>query len=251
MVIREACPHGGSLRSKKNGHTRPGKQHHPCKACERQFVATAADRGLGNEPRPLMAHLLRERLSRRGICRAMGVRLPWLLPLMVERVAVCPADLQVRIPRHATDVVLRRRAAEAAELWSVVQHKATRQWIGIAMDAPTRQVMACHGGDRSRESAMEWWAKMPRVYQEEALFHPDHYDAYTGVMPAERHTAIMQQARTTHPIERFNNTLSQHVSRLVRETRSCSTRLANHIGAMKYFMCHDNLTRAATAALPV
>jgi hypothetical protein len=49
--------------------------------------------------------------------------------------------------------------------------------------------------------------------------------------------------------ERFNNTLRQRVSRLVRETLSFSKTLANHIGAIKYFICHDNLTRRG--ALPV
>jgi hypothetical protein len=36
------------------------------------------------------------------------------------------------------------------------------------------------------------------------------------------------------------------VSRLVRETLSFSKKLANHIGAIKFFICHYNLTRAAT-----
>jgi len=38
-------------------------------------------------------------------------------------------------------------------------------------------------------------------------------------------------------IERFNNTLRQRVSRLVRDTLSFSKKLANHIGAIKYFIC--------------
>jgi len=71
------------------------------------------------------------------------------------------------------------------------------------------------------------------------------------VIPAERHKAITKQARKTNHIERFNNTLRQRVSRLVRETLSFSKKLANHIGAIKYFICHYNLTRATAAALPV
>jgi IS1 family transposase len=52
-------------------------------------------------------------------------------------------------------------------------------------------------------------------------------------------------ARRTNHVERFNNTLRQRVSRLVRETLSFSKKLANHIGAIKYFICHYSLTRAA------
>jgi hypothetical protein len=59
----------------------------------------------------------------------------------------------------------------------------------------------------------------------------------------EGHTLCCQSSRGRHA--RFNNTMRQRVSRLVRETLSFSKKLANHIGAIKYFICHDNLTRAA------
>ena len=87
------------------------------------------------------------------------------------------------------------------------------------------------------------------VYREQATFHTDQYDVYKGVIPAEQHRAITKKARKTNHIERFNNTLRQRVSRLVRETLSFSKTLANHIGAIKYFICHYNLTRRG--ALPV
>lgn len=60
---------------------------------------------------------------------------------------------------------------------------------------------------------------------------------------------ITKQARKTNHIERFNTTLRQRVSRLVRETLSFSTKLVHHIGAINYFICSYNLTRAATAAV--
>jgi insertion element IS1 protein InsB len=67
---------------------------------------------------------------------------------------------------------------------------------------------------------------------------------YHGVIPAVQHRAIHKLARRTNHIERFNNTLRQRVSRLVREALSFSKKLANHIGAIKLFICHYNLTRA-------
>jgi insertion element IS1 protein InsB len=60
---------------------------------------------------------------------------------------------------------------------------------------------------------------------------------YDGVIPAAQHKAITKLARKTNHVERFNNTLRQRVSRLVRETLSFSKKLANHIGAIKYFIC--------------
>jgi insertion element IS1 protein InsB len=134
-------------------------------------------------------------------------------------------------------------------MWSFVGKRANKPWIWIAMDARTRQVIAFHVGDRSRESARRLWAKIPWVYRAQATFHTDQYDAYRGVIPAARHKAITRHARKTNHLERFNNTLRQRVARLVRETLSFSKKLAHHIGAIKYFICHDNLTRAS--ALPV
>lgn len=147
--------------------------------------------------------------------------------------------------------MLRRLEAEADEMWSFVEKKANKQWIWIAMDVKTRQVIAFHVGDRSRDSANTLWANIPLIYREQATFYTDQYDAYTGVIPAEQHKAITKKARKTNHIERFNNTLRQRVSRLVRETLSFSKKLAHHIGAIKYFMCHYNLAKGAAAALPV
>jgi insertion element IS1 protein InsB len=75
MVVRDICPACGSNRYKKNGHTRHGKQNHRCTACQRQFMATAEDHRITDEQRTLIEHLLRERISLRGICRAVGVSL--------------------------------------------------------------------------------------------------------------------------------------------------------------------------------
>ena len=79
MIVRDACPECGSNQYKKNGHTRHAKQNHQCKACGRQFVATAENLVIAHEQRKLIEHLLCERISLRGICRAVGVSLTWLL----------------------------------------------------------------------------------------------------------------------------------------------------------------------------
>ncbi len=248
MLIRETCPACGSSRYKKNGHTRHGKQNHQCKACERQLSATADDRLIADEQRKRIEQLLCERISLRGICRAVGVSLTWLLHCMVECFTACPEDPHVQPPAQPTAVVMSRLEAEADEMWSFVQKKANKPWIWIAMDATTRQIIAFHVGDRRGESGKALWANIPMVYREQATFHTDQYEVYRGVIPAEQHRAITKKARKTNHIERFNNTLRQRVSRLVRDTLSFSKKLVNHIGAIKYFICHYNLTKAA---LPV
>jgi insertion element IS1 protein InsB len=137
-----------------------------------------------------------------------------------------------------------RLEVEADEMASVVQKKANQQWIWLAMDAKSRQVIAFHMGDRSRRSAQRLWAKSPQAYRQHTTFSTAQYVVYAGVMPAAQHRAIRKLARKTKHIERCNNTLRQRVSRLVREALSFSKKLANHIGAIKLCICHYNLTRA-------
>lgn len=124
---------------------------------------------IADEQRTLIEHLQRERLSRRGICRAVGVSLTCVLHFMVERGAACPDHLHPLLPVSPTDVVIRQLEAEADEMWSFMQKKANTQWIWITMDAKTRQIIAFYIGDRHRESAKPLWAKIPLVYREQPL----------------------------------------------------------------------------------
>src|SRR5262249_24691449 len=175
MVVRDTCPACGSHRYKKNGHTRHGKQNHQCKACGRQFAAAAVDRTIAQEQRRRIAQLLGERLSLRGICRTMSVSLTWLLHFMVECFTACSDHPHAQLPAQPTTVLLARLEAEADEMWSFVQKKANKQWIWIAMEATTRQIIAFHVGDLSPESGQELWANIPPVYREQATFHTDQY----------------------------------------------------------------------------
>ncbi len=249
MVVRDACPGCGSPQFKNNGPIHSGKQNHQCQACGRQFVASAEDHIVSDEERTAIEHLLRERISLRGICRAVGVSLTWLLRCMAERLSAGPDHLYAQLPVGPTAVVIQRLEAEADEMWSCVGKQANQQWIWMAMDAKTRQVMAFHMGDRSRERGAQLWAKIPEVDQHQATFCTALYEVYKGVIPPSQHKAITKHARKTDHVERFNNTLRQRIARLVRDTRSFSKKLANHGGAIKFFICHYNLVKAT--ALPV
>jgi IS1 family transposase len=204
---------------------------------------------IGADQRAMVERLLCEKISLHGICRAVGVSLRWLMDFIVARFAALPDHLHVRPVAAPRDVLIGRLEVEADEMWSFVKQKANKQWVWIAMDKQTHQIIAFHVGDRSHESAKPLWTNLPAVYREQATFYTDQYAVYTGIIPAAQHKAITKHARKTNHIERFNNTMRQRVSRLVRDTLAFSKKLANHIGAIKYFICHYNLTRAA--ALPV
>ena len=105
--------------------------------------------------------------------------------------------------------------------------------------------MAFHVGDHHGQSAKALGEKRPTRDREHAMFSTDQYAVHPRIIPAAQHHAISKLTRQTNPGERFNCTLRQRVSRLVRATLSFSKKLANHIGAIKYFICDYNLTHRA------
>jgi insertion element IS1 protein InsB len=205
----------------------------------------AINRVISEEHRTLVERLLCEKISLHGICRTIGVSIRWLMDFMVACFAAVPEHLHVQPVASSGAVLLGCLEVEADELWSFVQKKTNPRWVWLAMDKQTRQILAFHIGDRSRDSAKQLWAKIPTRYRERATFYTDQYAAYIGVIPAAQHKAVTKHACQTNYIERFNNTLRQRVSRLVRSTLAFSKNVENHIGAIRYFICHYNLTRAA------
>ena len=235
-----SCPACGLSQIKRNGHTHYGKQNYRCQNCGRQFVEDSQHIEVAE--REMIQRLLLERLSLAGICRVMNVSLRWLLTFIEQLYEALPADLNVRWPTYPDGPIeLCCLEAEADEMWSFVQSKDNKQWVWLALDVSTRQVLACQIGDRSRESARKLWEQLPAEYRARATFRTDAWDAYQEVIPSAQHEVCAKGSGKPNLIERFNCTLRQRVARLVRETLSFSKSLANNIGAIKYFICHYNL----------
>jgi len=237
------CPACGSTHIKKNGHIHNGKQNHRCKECGRQFVLDPANKRITADEKEKIKRLLAERISLRGICRVMEVSLQWLLSFIVKLYAELPDDLNFQSGEEIDEIILYSLEAEVDEMWSFVGDKDNKQWIWIAMDVKTRQIIAFYVGDRGRESAKELWKLIPEEYRQKAIFYTDKWEAYKGVIPEKQHRAVNKQSGKTNHIERFNCTMRQRVSRLVRKALSFSKKLANHIGAIKYFICFYNLEK--------
>ena len=84
MIIRDVGPRCKSPKYKKNGHIHNDKQNHHCHDCGCQFVQCCQQYLITDDKRGLIERLLLERLSLRGICRAVGVILKWLLGFLVQ-----------------------------------------------------------------------------------------------------------------------------------------------------------------------
>lgn len=97
------------------------------------------------------------------------------------------------------------------------------------------------------------WARamrqsLPAVYRCCAVCYSDYWSAYALVIPSEQHEAVGKASGQTNHIERFNGTLRQRCSRLVRKTLSFSKKEANHVGAIWYFVHHYNRELACQIA---
>lgn len=222
----------------KNGHTHYRKQNYLCLNCSRQFVLDS--QRIDEETRDLIKRLLLERLSLRGICRVLDISLEWLLQFIAQLYDQLPDHLFATATNLQRGIQLLRLEAEADEMWSFVGKKSNKQWVWLAFDPHSKQVLAFFVGDRSRESARQLWKRMPAEYRQRATFYTDDWEAYKGVIPDYQHEVCAKGSGHTNGVERFNCTLRQRASRLVRDALSFSKKVENHIGAIKYFICHYN-----------
>jgi insertion element IS1 protein InsB len=234
MTPEMTCPTCGSHDISKNGTTRRGKQNYKCRDCNRQFVEDPQWKPRDKDTLSLIDLLLLEKIALAGIARATGVSDSWLQDYVNAYYATVPQAVNV-IPKARGKL-----RVQMDELWSFVDNKGNKRWVWLALDADTREVIGCHIGDRSRESARALWQSLPAVYRQCAIVYTDGWEAYETVIPSKRHHAVGKDSGLTSYIERFNNTLRQRVSRLVRKTLSFSKKLENHVGAIWNFIHEYN-----------
>jgi len=128
--------------------------------------------------------------------------------------------------------------------------KAINSRVWLAIDVETREIVGCYIGDRSGESAQKLWQSLPAVYRQCAVIYTDFHSSYSVILPSKRHRAVGKETGKTNYIERFNCTLRQRVSRLVRKTLSFSKKLENHIGAIWNFIHHYNASLPTRLSFP-
>ena len=102
-------------------------------------------------------------------------------------------------------------------MWSFVGNKGQKYWIWFALGVDTHGIVEVHIGDRSEMGARQLWALLTPVYRQCAVAYTDFWQAYGVVFPSKRHHAVGKETGKTSYIERFNCTLRQRVSRLVRK----------------------------------
>lgn len=236
------CPTCQSDDIMKNGTTRRGKQNYRCRDCGRQFVENPQWQPKTPDSHAMIDRLLLEKIPLAGIARVMQISESWLQRYVNAFYQQVPQQVEV------TPKAPQRLTVQMDELWSFVDDKGQEQWVWLAIDVQTREIVGCHIGDRSGASAQALWASLPAVYRQCAVCYTDFWSAYPVALPRKRHRAVGKETGKTIYIERFNNTLRQRASRLVRKTLSFSRKLANHIGAIWNFIHHYNESLRAKLA---
>jgi insertion element IS1 protein InsB len=90
------------------------------------------------------------------------------------------------------------------------------------------------------------WNSLPPEFREQGKAYTDFWESYQDVFPADQLQQGGKETGNTNHIERFNNTMRQRISRLVRKTLSFSKKLENHIGAIWNFIHHYNASLTNT-----
>jgi IS1 family transposase len=194
-------------------------------------------RRISDDTKAMIERMLLEKIPLVGIARSLQISESWLQQYVNGYYATVPQQVQVE-PKTR-----RRLTVQLDELWSFVDDKGNEQWVWLAIDVETREIVGCYIGDRSGEAAKALWQSLPAVYRQCAVCYTDFWVSYPVALPSKRHRALGKESGLTSYIERFNNTLRQRVSRLVRKTLSFSKDLNNHIRAIWNFIHHYNEQR--------
>jgi len=135
-------------------------------------------------------------------------------------------------PALAGDIV------EYDEIWSFVVSKAQRVWIWIALCRRTKQVVAYHLGDRTKESFKIFYNKIPIDYAN-CLSTSDGLDVYR-ILKIYGHSMGKKKEGRTSKVEAFNNVLRQRLARLIRRTCAFSKSLEMHEIVIRWFIQQYN-----------
>ncbi|WP_319423053.1 IS1 family transposase [Pleurocapsa sp. FMAR1] len=228
-----SCPSCNSEQIVKNGHIHNGKQNYKCRDCGRQYVENPQNKMIDQPTKNLIDKLLLEKIPLAGIARVTEVSEPWLQSYVNAKYESVSQQVKVKNKRKG------KLTIQCDEMWSFVGNKANKQWIWLALAAKTKEIVGVHIGDRRRHGARKLWQSLPSVYRQCAVCYSDFWEAYEQVIPSKRHQAVGKERKTNY-IERFNCTMRQRVSRLVRKTLSFSKKIENQIGAIWYFVHHYN-----------
>ncbi len=203
------CPTCNSEKIIKNGSIHNGKQKYACKDCNRQFILEPTN-CISEEKKTLIDKLLLEKIPLAGIARVVEVSEYWLQNYVNDKYDSVPKVINVTSKKKG------KLTIQCDEMWSFVTCKNNKQWIWLAIDIDTKEIVGIYIGNRDIKGAEGLWDSLPPVYRQCAVSFTDFWKAYDAIFPNKRHKSVGKKTGLTNRIERFNCTMRQRISRLVR-----------------------------------
>ena len=84
-----------------------------------------------------------------------------------------------------------------------------KEWIWLAIDMETREIVGLYVGSRDKKGANGLWASLPSVYRQCAVYYTDFWESYKTIFPSKRYYAVGKETGKTNCIERFNCTMGR------------------------------------------
>ena len=222
----------------RNGTNKCGNPQYHCKDCGAYRVLEPKHK-YTEDKRGTILRSYKERSSLRGLERIFYVSRQTVSNWIKEISQELPDIKDTLLPSQKNDIL------ELDEMWSFVRKKKRKRWLWTAICRRTRQIVAFVIGDRSEKTCRRLYNRIPKNYKHCRTFS-DFWETYQNVFPKKTHQSVGKETGQTSHMERWYNTLRQHVGRFVRKTLSFSKSDFYHYSVTNWYVVDYNLTSSLT-----
>lgn len=219
------CPYCLGVKVVRNGLKSSGAQNLLCKGCGKQFQSEYLYWACDQKRRDLVLRML---------VRGSGVK-DCAAVLGISKEAVLRCILRSALPIEVKPAEKRYDRVQIDELWSYVGKKKRKVWLLYAYCARSGEILAFTMGKRSITTVKNLMVKLK--YIEIDFFCTDRWEAFTAVLPYERH---LIGKMFTKAIEGINTWFRTRLRRLVRRTVCFSKKLIYHYSMAKILIFYKN-----------
>jgi IS1 family transposase len=119
------------------------------------------------ETRELIDRLLLEKISLAGIVRVTGVSPRWLQYYVNKKLGAVKRQVEVKSKKRG------KLTIQWDEMWSFLGNKGNKQWIWLAIDVLTKEIVGVYIGQRDKDGARGLGNSLPAVYRQCAVSYTD------------------------------------------------------------------------------
>ena len=202
------------------------KQRYKCKNCGCNYTVEMKSTAKPKSMKKQALHLYLEGLGFRSIGRILGVSnvsvLNWIRDFghKVQELSSQNQDIEM---------------VEVDEMHSYIGSKKNFCWIWIAVDRYGKRFINFFIGDRSNETAKEFWETI-KHHQMDSIAS-DYWKPYESIIPKEKH---IQSKAETFTVEGYNSLFRHFLARMRRKTKCYSKKMEMLKLSILLLMHHRN-----------